>query len=462
MRRRAVSEAAMESFNVNELSAIPTFKERLEYCKAKLGPALNQGSARVIFEIDDDKVLKLARNQKGIAQNDFEIDASNMYYCVVKVFDYSDDYSWVIEENAITCKSKKDFDTDLKIYLGISYDEFEDFVLSCSTINVENVEKVKEINRLRYNYAFLDSLASFIIDNNITYTYDYTRFSTYGLVERDGESQIVLLDAGVNDEILKTLYFHDVKEADESDVDIDSFSVKKELNRNFWKGDKLNPQIRKKLLVIARDFLEDMCIDWIKPKDVIMTGSLANYNWSNDYSDIDLHIVLDTTKLSDKKDFVERYFKYTRGEWNTEHEDIKICGFPVEVYVQDVKEEHNATGMYSLLFDKWISKPDIKKLNNGDFDADKVTKKAMEFMDEIDALCDNMETFPLEDKEYEKLFNKAQSLMDKIKDYRRFGKREKGFEMSEENIVFKVLRRNGYIEKLKDFKKTCYDKSRSL
>lgn len=251
-------------------------------------------------------------------------------------------------------------------------------------------------------------------------------------------------------------------EATEDDVDIQSFDIKDDLNPNFWKGEKLNPMVRKKLLVIARDFLEDMCIDWIKPKDVIMTGSLANYNWDEQYSDIDLHIVLDTKKVSNKKDFVERYFKYTKDDWNEDHKEISIFGFPVEVYVQDVKEVNNSTGIYSLLNDKWIVKPDLSKLGDGKFDSKKVTAKALSFMNEIEDLTDVIDVDVLTDDEYNDLYKKASKLADKIKNYRRSRSKKDKFEMSEENLVFKILRRSGYLDKLRIFKKMCFDKMHSL
>ena len=50
---------------------------------------------------------------------------------------------------------------------------------------------------------------------------------------------------------------------------------------------------------------------------------------------------------------------------------------------------------------------------------------------------------------------------DKLKKYRVAGL-EEGGEMSDENLVFKVLRRNGYIEKLFNFKTEYQDKKLSL
>ena len=42
--------------------------------------------------------------------------------------------------------------------------------------------------------------------------------------------------------------------------------------------------------------------------------------------------------------------------WNKNH-DIFIKGFEVEVYVQDSNEPHYSTGVYSVKYDRWDTKP---------------------------------------------------------------------------------------------------------
>ena len=59
---------------------------------------------------------------------------------------------------------------------------------------------------------------------------------------------------------------------------------------------------------IADDFIEYLGIDWAEPSDVIMTGSLANYNWDEKYSDIDLHVVVNYSDIDERTDFVDNYF----------------------------------------------------------------------------------------------------------------------------------------------------------
>jgi hypothetical protein len=72
-----------------------------------------------------------------------------------------------------------------------------------------------------------------------------------------------------------------------------SFEPQTKLNPKVWQGvsgsPKMKPEIREKLLQIAYEFLEFLDVDLVVT-DIILTGSLSNYNWSQ-YSDFDLHIV---------------------------------------------------------------------------------------------------------------------------------------------------------------------------
>ena len=90
-------------------------------------------------------------------------------------------------------------------------------------------------------------------------------------------------------------------------------------------------------------------------EDITFTGSLANFNWSK-FSDIDLHLLVDFSKVDENTDLVREFFRGKYGIWNKDH-DIRIKGFEVEIYVQDSNEAHISTGVYSVLNDEWIVQP---------------------------------------------------------------------------------------------------------
>ena len=82
----------------------------------------------------------------------------------------------------------------------------------------------------------------------------------------------------------------------EEEIEAASFEMNEELEPTFWKDKKLNKKIQKRLEEIVSDFIENLELE-VKPEDIRLTGSLANYNWSK-YSDVDLHIVIDFAKVS--------------------------------------------------------------------------------------------------------------------------------------------------------------------
>jgi len=239
------------------------------------------------------------------------------------------------------------------------------------------------------------------------------------------------------------------------DIDLSSFKVKDHLDPTIWDNVNdqyiLKPKIRSKLLIIADDFYDSLDLDFVDIKDVIFTGSLANFNWSN-FSDIDLHLMLDFTEVDKNVDLVKNYFNSKKATWNDEH-DIKIKGYDVEVYAQDVKEKHYSTGIYSILHNKWLIKPNP---NEKIKDKNLIKQKASEYMN----LIDSLETF-YEKGHYNYLIRKIDKIKDKIKKMRQSGLESSG-EFSNENLIFKVLRRTGYIEKLYDLQLRSYDRAFSL
>lgn len=268
-------------------------------------------------------------------------------------------------------------------------------------------------------------------------------------------------------EMKKYLYSEITEVVNPEDVDLKSFELKNKLNDEFWHDGKLDIYVRKNLLQIAKDFVEGFEIDDIPVEDVILTGSLANYNWNEEYSDIDLHIISDFTEISDDKELVKKYFDAVRKAWNQKHEGLKIYGYPVEIYMQDKNEKHTSTGVYSVLNDEWVIEPSKENIENDNLDSEEIRTKASEFMNEIDELVDEINELKSNDAgnydSYMNVYDKAENIMDRIKECRKMSlSRENGKEMSEGNLMFKSLRRNGYMEKIYNIKKESYDLANSL
>jgi len=236
-------------------------------------------------------------------------------------------------------------------------------------------------------------------------------------------------------------------------IDLSGFKMRDELNPKVWNGEKMKPKVRKTLLKIADDYFDGLELGTdVDIEDITMTGSLANYNWSK-YSDVDLHIITEYNSIPVDEDLVLDFLKSKSGSWNETH-DIKIYGFDVEIYVQDVDEEHTSTGVYSILNDEWVLKPSPKNIK---IDGKNVKRKANIIMDKVEDLYEDIH----DDRDYEDIVNRADKIQGKIKKMRQCGLDSVG-EFSVENMVFKTLRRNGTLERLSDIKILAYDKSVSI
>jgi hypothetical protein len=237
-----------------------------------------------------------------------------------------------------------------------------------------------------------------------------------------------------------------------------------ELNPKFWTrrvskdGSKekwvLDPLVRKKLLKIGQEFYESLkdVVGRVPISDIQLTGSLANYNWT-DLSDLDVHILVDFDKIKAPRKVIESAGEGAKFIWNVRH-DIKLRGHDVEVFLQDSDERHHITGLFSLKDNLWIKKPQFDPPKT---DEDDVNKKAEAIASEVSALESKLISSYSLPKESRNLFKRAKSLKKKISKMRREGL-EKGGEFSVGNLAFKKLRNDGYISKLIDVMSRAYDR----
>lgn len=464
-----INEAFEQNFRLDELNRIKSFNGKLKYCKEHLGPTFGKGSSRVVFDFTDDAVLKLAYNQKGVAQNREEYDMSRNDDIVVKCLDVADDYSWIIQENVLPAKQK-----DFQQCLGISWNDFTRFV--CAVFNLygryprrdamddDEFEYWMEENE---NFWWFREFNDYMTNWQLPYG-DLCRISSYGMAMREEGPMIVVLDSGLTEEVWNNYYnkwkLEETLDEEENndklqeDVSISPFEPKEELHPKFWVNNKLNSKVRMRLLDIADDFVKTLDIKWVKPDDIVLTGSLANYNWTK-YSDVDIHIIMDFKKVYKKTDFVKSYFDAKKLEWNSSHEGLKIYGFNVEMSVEDKNAPAAASGVYSLEKNDWVSEP--KDLSDAKLNKDYVESTAEKFIGKIDAL-DKRIRKEKDAKKVEILSNKMISIFNKLKGMRREGLKQRAKEMSSGNIIWKILRAEGYIKKIWDIVNYNYDRSMSL
>lgn len=206
-QQKMLQEAADEHFSLEELSAIQSFRGRFNYCTQHLGKHIGKGSSRATFQIDDEKVLKLAWNNKGLAQN---IEEERTYNASIfpKVYDYDEDGKWIISEFVLPATLQ-----DFKQCFGMTFQQFVSFISASGKYRfggsywnampentwisyLENNEELYEFDEYIGNYG----------NYKFTPVGDMTRLCNYGLTQRNGEATIVLLDSGLSEDVWNTYY----------------------------------------------------------------------------------------------------------------------------------------------------------------------------------------------------------------------------------------------------------------
>ena len=236
----------------------------------------------------------------------------------------------------------------------------------------------------------------------------------------------------------------------EDKFDFDALRPKDDLHSTFWINGNMNPRFLKQLITISQDIIDSMNLSEVT-EDVILTGSMASYNWHKN-SDLDLHIVLDFSKLDENIKLVKDFLDQSRINWNMIH-DIYLEGHEVELYFQDINEIHKSLGVYSVLDSKWLQQPSKSGAN---LDLKTSEKKA-------DAIQQNIQHVKslFNDKEYKKAHDFASKIKKKIRNMRQAGLSREGI-YSAENLAFKMLRNNGSLDNLSSLKVSSYDKMMSL
>lgn len=207
-----IGEDYPSNFDLEHFKTLTTFKDRLIYCKENL-QHISNGSSRAVFKIDDTKVLKLAKNKKGLAQNNTEISLNydNNWYSTIlaDVIEAHEDGLWVEMELAIPAKNQDFIDE-----LGYGLDVVIDYLYYCyySFIKQDKGaasfyipdEEVKNHFENDPN-EFVNTLVN-MMSEHIINPADFGKLNSYGIVNREGHKTLVLIDFGINDEVYDTYY----------------------------------------------------------------------------------------------------------------------------------------------------------------------------------------------------------------------------------------------------------------
>lgn len=201
------------NFNLQEFSKIPSFKARKQYCDERL-QKLGTGSSRIAYKVDEQKVLKIAFNKKGVAQNEHEADwGRNNYGIFGEIFEAdTDNYLWI--EMELARKPTKD---DFQRILGVSWVETCDLIKYC----FEQYSKYSYNKTFHYSTMVEDLYEKAVVNEEIDffvnfqiYVYDYQPYSVmdwtiinnWGIVNRNGQEELVIIDDGLDENVWNQYY----------------------------------------------------------------------------------------------------------------------------------------------------------------------------------------------------------------------------------------------------------------
>ena len=450
-----------ENFDLNKFKKLKSFKERVDYCNSTL-TKLGAGSSRIVYLVDDKTVLKLAKNQKGIGQNEVEIGASNKYYndVIAEVYESDENGLWLEMELAKPINKVR-----FKQILGYSVEDFGKWVINLWNINNNRKSYYytldKQIEEIISDSEFANSVIAFIQDYGLT-PGDLGRISTYG--EFDGEVKII--DYGLNDDVLSNYYrkiseeFNIINndnkemlvEIEPEEVSTKTIKFSNQLNSKLWDKDELlKPEVRIAILKISKKYLDSIDKN-IKFKDIVLTGSIANYNY-NEQSDLDIHIVVDYKNIGDDENLLLKYFKGIKDDWSNKYK-LTIYGYPVEIFIQNERTPIESAAVYSVLNNKWIQKPEH---NKPDFNIKEIKNIAAKFINKFD----DLQKYFKVNKDYDKALSDIEIIKKEISDMRKVGLDKEG-EFSTENLSFKLLRNLGVLDKINTFKEKLINKQLTL
>ena len=222
----------------------------------------------------------------------------------------------------------------------------------------------------------------------------------------------------------------------------------KQLNNKLFDGDRLEAEVRIALLKIGKEFAKFAKIPDEAIKDIILVGGNAGYNYSK-FSDLDVHIVYDKIVLNAGKyeEFIADYLIDKKALWGLTR-DIKVKGYPVELYAQSSDSNLVSSGVYSLLYNKWVVFPvhDNYKMKRDGM----LIKKVEDLRKTIDSMIDSQAS----EDEFRLMREKLKNM--------RSAALVAGNEFTWDNLVWKGLRNSGAMTKMNEYLRSKRDRELSL
>ena len=199
-------------FNMDEMLSLPSYAARVRYCSQRLNK-IGEGSSRIVFAVDGEKVLKVAKNKKGIGQNKEEgEDWKQTYCCFAKIYEKSEDGIF-LEMQAARRAKKSDFKrlTGYDFNTMCEWIEYTKSLYSRKARMYGGVSKnplfdSDEWSEYLDDYNVFSGIHSYLCDYQLEAVRDFECISSWGVVSDNGEESLVIIDFGFTDDVARNLY----------------------------------------------------------------------------------------------------------------------------------------------------------------------------------------------------------------------------------------------------------------
>lgn len=191
---------------LKNLEKLETYAARKKYAENNL-EHLSSGSARIVYLTPSKTVIKLAKNDKGLAQNKAETNPQMKSKFLNQVIKHADNYSWMethylekittVEFEEMTSIPFSDFDEAIRFGLK-NVSENTGLKKPKNFDKVEKSEIYKEMKRIGEKFKLLPG--------------DLARISSWGT--KDGHP--VLIDAGLTSDVFDQFYEDDSSHSSKS------------------------------------------------------------------------------------------------------------------------------------------------------------------------------------------------------------------------------------------------------
>lgn len=214
----------------NELetyASVEDYNDCIKLCTQYFGKPVNSGSARMIFEVDDNIVLKLATSDKGLAQNKAEAEtySKTLKYKEIfpKIYSHSQNYTYILAERVIPLdylNTTPDANgigvDDVEKCLGVSMNDFKQIIqfvrrfVDVGDFSADrlNSRYMKDRETRAYDFVKAHTSQNLNFKLLMDYLFDNPGLSgecfctvNLGMAQRSGKPWIVILDNGWNGDV---------------------------------------------------------------------------------------------------------------------------------------------------------------------------------------------------------------------------------------------------------------------